>query len=151
MLSRVQRAMRCPYPDGMARIVVIGAGMGGMAAAVRLRVKGHEIVVLEQSANAGGKLARFEKDGFVFDTGPSLFTLPAVYRDLFLKTGSALEDSVDIQPLDTAFGYRFADGSTIDVPGADPGRIARAMGDQLGGSAQADWLALMQQIGRAHV
>ncbi|MFM8773875.1 MAG: NAD(P)-binding protein, partial [Actinomycetota bacterium] len=110
----------------MARIAVIGAGMGGMAAAARLRVKGHDVTILEQGATYGGKLARYERDGFVFDTGPSLFTLPAVYRDLFLKTGGALEDAVDLQPLDTAFGYRFGDGSTLEVPGVDPGRIARA-------------------------
>lgn len=127
----------------MARIVVIGAGMGGMAAAVRLRTKGHDVTVLEQGDRPGGKLARYSRDGFVFDTGPSLFTLPAVYRDLFLKTGGALEEAVDLQPLDTAFGYRFADGSTLEVPGADPGRIARAMGDQLGGTAQEDWRGLM--------
>ena len=127
----------------MARIVVIGAGMGGMAAAARLRVKGHDVLVLEQSQQPGGKLARYERDGFVFDTGPSLFTLPAVYRDLFLKTGGALEDAVDLQPLDTAFRYRFPDGSTLELPGTDPGRIARAMGDQLGGRANADWRDLM--------
>ncbi|MFM7597667.1 MAG: phytoene desaturase family protein [Actinomycetota bacterium] len=131
----------------MARIAVIGAGMGGMAAAARLRVKGHDVTILEQGATYGGKLARYKRDGFVFDTGPSLFTLPAVYRDLFLKTGGALEDAVDLQPLDTAFGYRFGDGSTLEVPGVDPGRIARAMGDQLGGTATDDWRALMARAG----
>jgi phytoene desaturase len=114
-----------------------------MAAAARLSVKGHSVTLLEQSTRFGGKLARYERDGFVFDTGPSLFTLPAVYRDLFLKTGPALEECVDIQPLDTAFAYRFPDGSTLDLPGTDPGRIARAMGDQLGGHATEDWRGLM--------
>lgn len=132
---------------GVARIAVVGAGMGGMAAAARLRVQGHDVTVLEQGTTYGGKLARYERDGFVFDTGPSLFTLPAVYRDLFLKTGSALEDAVDLQLLDTAFGYRFGDGSTLEVPGVDPGRIARAMGDQLGGTAADDWRALMARAG----
>ena len=129
----------------MARIVVIGAGMGGMSAAARLAVKGHDVTIAEQGSTYGGKLARYERDGFVFDTGPSLFTLPAVYRDLFLKTGGALEDSVDLQPLETAFGYRFPDGSSLDVPGVDQGRIARAMGDQLGGSAAEDWRGLMER------
>lgn len=123
--------------------MVIGAGMGGMAVAARLRVKGHSVTVLEQAPSYGGKLARYERDGFVFDTGPSLFTLPAVYRDLFLKTGGALENAVDLQALDTAFRYRFGDGSALEVPGVDPGRIARAMGDQLGGSASDDWRGLM--------
>ena len=127
----------------MARVVVIGGGAGGMAAAARLAVKGHGVTLLEQGQRFGGKLARYERDGFVFDTGPSLFTLPAVYRDLFLKTGKSLEESVDIVPLDTAFAYRFPDGSTLELPGTDPARIARAMGEQLGGDAAADWRGLM--------
>ena len=114
-----------------------------MAAAARLKVKGHDVTLLEQGSRFGGKLARYARDGFVFDTGPSLFTLPAVYRDLFLKTGKGLEESVDVQPLDTAFAYRFADGSDLELPGTDPARIARAMGEQLGGTAAEDWRGLM--------
>ena len=98
---------------GMARIIVIGAGMGGMAAAARLKVKGHDVTVIEASDTHGGKLGTFRRDGFAFDTGPSLFTIPAVYRDLFLKTGGPLEDSVELVPLDPGFTYRFADGSTL--------------------------------------
>jgi len=131
----------------MARVVVVGAGMGGLAAAARLRVKGHDVLVLEQGPRAGGKLDRYSRDGFVFDSGPSLLTLPAVYRDLFLKTGAPFEECVDLQPLDTAFGYRFADGASLDVPGVDPGRIAQAMGAQLGGRAQQDWNDLMVRAG----
>lgn len=132
----------------MARIAVIGAGMGGLAAAARLRAKGHDVDVLEQSDRAGGKLARYEREGFVFDTGPSLFTLPAVYRDLFLKTGGALEDSVDIIALDRAFGYHWSDGSSADLPGVDPGRIAAALGSALGGRAESEWRALIEHAGR---
>ena len=103
----------------MARIIVIGAGMGGLAVAARLATRKHSVTVLEQSDTYGGKLGSFERDGFVFDTGPSLLTLPAVYRDLFLKTGRApLEDCVDLQPLEPAFGYRWADGSAVAMPGA---------------------------------
>ena len=94
----------------MARIIVIGAGMGGMAAAARLKVKGHDVTVIEASDTHGGKLGTVRRDGFAFDTGPSLFTIPAVYRDLFLKTGGPLEDSVELVPLDPGFTYRFADG-----------------------------------------
>lgn len=132
----------------MAHIAVVGAGMGGLAAAARLRAKGHDVVVIEQSDRAGGKLARYERDGFVFDTGPSLFTLPAVYRDLFLKTGGALEDSVDIVALDRAFGYHWSDGTSADLPGVDPGRIASSLGTALGGRAEADWRALIEHAGK---
>ena len=60
----------------MSRVVVIGAGMGGLTAAARLAVNGHHVTVLERSDAAGGKVGRFERDGFRFDTGPSLLTLP---------------------------------------------------------------------------
>lgn len=131
----------------MSRVVVIGAGMGGLAAAAKLRVKGHEVTLLEQSDTYGGKLGVFERDGFAFDTGPSLLTLPAVYRHIFNTTGAPLEDSVDIVPLETAFGYEFADGARIEMPGADPAMCAEAIGDGLGGRANDDWRALMSRAG----
>lgn len=129
----------------MSRIAVVGAGVGGLAAAARLRVKGHDVTVYEQGPSVGGKLATYRREGFAFDTGPSLFTLPAVYRDLFLKTGAPLEDEVDLQALDPAFGYHFADGSSVVLPGVDPARCAVALGDALGGDAQAEWRAFMER------
>ena len=64
----------------------------------------------------GGKLGRYARDGFVFDTGPSLLTLPAVFRELFAKTGGALEDSVELVEPDPGVGYRFADGTVAELP-----------------------------------
>lgn len=127
----------------MSRVVVIGAGMGGLAAAARLAAQGHQVTVFEQGDHAGGKLRTLRQDGFAFDTGPSLLTLPAVYRDLFLKTGRALERVVDLQPVEHAFAYRFADGSSVLLPGADPARCAAAFGEAFGEEAAADWRALM--------
>ena len=118
--------------------------MGGMAAAARLAVKRHEVTVVEQATTYGGKLGSFERDGFVFDTGPSLLTIPAVYRDLFNKTGGPLEGAVgDLVDLDPAFGYRFPDGVTVDMPGVDPGMCAHVLGEALGGTAEADWREFM--------
>ena len=131
-----------------ADVVVIGAGVGGMAVAARLAVRRHRVTIVEQAQTYGGKLARYERDGYVFDTGPSLFTLPAVYRDLFLKTGGPLEEAVDLQPVEPAFGYHFADGSTVTVPGVDPARAAAAFGSAFGGTADADWRRLIERGGR---
>lgn len=114
-----------------------------MATAARLSVKGHHVTILEQSSTVGGKAGSFSRDGFVFDTGPSLVTLPAVYRDLFLKTGSALEECVDLQPVEPGTSYRWADGSGVTLPGVNPAAAATALGDALGGSARADWLELI--------
>lgn len=132
----------------MGEVVVIGAGAGGLATAARLAVKGHSVTVLEQSNSVGGKLATYRREGFAFDTGPSLFTLPAVYRDLFLKTGKALEEEVDLQPVEPAFGYRFADGAFVEMPGVDPAKCAQALGDGLGGTSADDWRALMDRAAR---
>ncbi|MGA0209974.1 MAG: phytoene desaturase family protein [Candidatus Nanopelagicales bacterium] len=132
----------------MSSVVVIGAGAAGLATAARLAVKGHNVTVLEQSDRVGGKLATYRRDGFAFDTGPSLFTLPAVYRDLFLKTGKALEDEVDLQPVEPGFGYTFADGARVVMPGVDPARCARALGDGLGGRSTEEWRTLMDRAAR---
>ena len=129
----------------MSTILVVGAGVGGLATAARLAVKGHQVTVLEASDQFGGKLAAYRRDGFVFDTGPSLFTLPAVYRDLFLKTGGALEEAIDLQPLEPAFSYRWADGSRAVLPGVNPAACADALGDALGGNAATEWRSLIQR------
>lgn len=127
---------------------MIGAGIGGMAVAARLRIKGHSVTLLEQSSTIGGKAGRYERDGFVFDTGPSLLTLPAVYRDLFLKTGKALEEVVDLQPVEPGFHYTWADGSQLTLPGVNPAAAAKAMQATFGGSAREDWNALMARAAK---
>ena len=125
----------------MARVVVVGAGLGGLAAAARLAASGHGVTVVEQSDTVGGKLGRFARDGHVFDTGPSLVTLPQVYRDLFAATGGPLEDAVDLVRLDPAVAYRFADGTRLAMPGR-PEAVPGALDDVLGAGAGAQWAAL---------
>lgn len=131
----------------MSKAVVIGAGVGGLAIALRLRNLGHEVVVVERSNGYGGKLRRYEQDGFVFDLGPSLFTLPAVYRDLFLKTGKSLEEEIELIALDTAFRYRFEDGSFLTLPGNSPKRISTAIAQQISPKAGEEWLKFILRAG----
>jgi len=129
------------------KVIVIGSGAGGLATAARLAANGKSVTVLEQANYFGGKLAAYRRDGFVFDTGPSLFTLPAVYRDLFLKTGAPLEEAVDLQPLDPAFRYQFSDGATVVMPGVGAGQCADALADGLGGKAASEWRSLIKRGG----
>ena len=131
----------------MARVVVVGAGVGGLAVAIRLAVQGHEVRIVEQSPRAGGKLETYDRGGFRFDTGPSLLTLPAVYRDLFLKSGQPLEDEVELVEVDPAFRHRFADGTEVDLPNGSPGKVAAALDAALGEPSGTEWLRL---IDRAH-
>jgi phytoene desaturase len=131
----------------VGRVVVVGAGLGGLAAAARLAALGHEVTVCERAPQVGGKLGTFARDGFVFDTGPSLLTLPAVYRDLFLATGGPLEAELPLVPVDPVCHYRFADGTELDMPNASRSRIAAAWDDALGSGAGADWTAFTQRAG----
>lgn len=131
----------------MARIVVIGAGAGAMAAAARLAVAGHRVTVYERASTYGGALGRFERDGFVFDTGPALLRLPAVYRDLFVKTGKEpLESLVELAPVDPASRHLFADGSEVSLPNASRAGVVSALDEALGGDAGERWGAF---LGRA--
>jgi phytoene desaturase len=132
----------------VARIVVVGAGMGGLAVAARLSAQRHDVTVCEQADVVGGKLGWFERDGFAFDTGPSLLTLPAVYRDLFLKTGTALEQHVELAPVDPVCHYRFPDGTELDVPNASRGRMSAALDGALGTGAGQQWADFMDRAGQ---
>ena len=83
----------------MSRVVVIGAGIGGMCAAARLAKAGHSVDIYESSHFVGGKCRTEWIGKYAFDTGPSLLTLPAVYRDFFLKTGEPIERVLELQHL----------------------------------------------------
>ncbi|MFW3170907.1 phytoene desaturase family protein [Geodermatophilus sp. CPCC 206100] len=128
----------------MARVAVIGAGLGGLAAAARLAALGHEVTVLEQAPQIGGKLGWYSRDGHGFDTGPSLVTLPQVHRDLFAATGGPLEDAVDLVRLDPAVAYRFADGTPLVLPGSRAA-VPAAVDAALGPGTGAQWAALLER------
>ena len=100
----------------VANIAVIGAGIGGMSAGARLAKAGHDVTIYENSERSGGKCRTEWFGDYAFDTGPSLLTLPAVYRDLFLKTGKRIEHILNIKPVDPAFNYHFSDGSSVLFP-----------------------------------
>ncbi|GHD97915.1 phytoene desaturase family protein [Streptomyces alanosinicus] len=128
----------------MARIAVIGAGMGAMAAAARLAVAGHRVVVYESTDTYGGGVRRFERDGFGFDTGPGLLTLPAVYRDLFVKTGKQpLEDCVELVQVDPSARHVFADGTEVTLPNASRAGVVAALDESLGAGAGESWGAFL--------
>ncbi|MEV0599312.1 NAD(P)/FAD-dependent oxidoreductase [Streptomyces sp. NPDC050315] len=128
----------------MARIAVIGAGTGAMAAAARLAVAGHQVAVWERGETYGGSLRRFERAGFGFDTGPGLLHLPAVQRDLFVKTGrEPLEKLVDLVQVDPASRHVFPDGTDVALPNASRAGVTEALDRALGGGAGERWSALL--------
>jgi phytoene desaturase len=124
----------------MGRVAVIGAGMGAMAAAARLAVAGHRVTVYERTDTYGGALRRRERDGFAFDTGPGLLPLPAVYRDLFVKTGRRpLEECVDLVQTDPSARHVFPDGTRVDLPNASRAGVVAALEESVGPGAGQRW------------
>ncbi len=120
-------------------VVVVGAGVGGLAAAIRLRVAGHAVTVLERNAVVGGKLAVDEVDGFTFDVGPSLLTLPHVFDEVFRLAGTSLDEQLDLVRLDPQFAYHWPDGSSLTVHD-DAARTAEAF-ERFAPGAGAQWRA----------
>lgn len=133
-----------PGRDETAGVVVVGAGLAGLATAVRLGHAGHRVTLLEQSSRVGGKLGRFEADGFAFDTGPSLLTLPSVYEDLFAETGTPLSRLLDVVSVDPVFRYVFPDGTVLDMPNGGS-RVRAALDDTLGPGTGEQWQAFLER------
>ncbi|MDJ0341100.1 NAD(P)/FAD-dependent oxidoreductase [Streptomyces sp. H10-C2] len=128
----------------MARIAVIGAGMGALATAARLAVGGRRVAVYERSATYGGGVGRFARDGFTFDTGPALLHLPAVYRDLFIKTGrEPLESRVGLTQVDPASRHLFPDGRDVSLPNASRAGVISALDGAFGAGAGERWSEVM--------
>jgi UDP-galactopyranose mutase len=123
----------------VARVVVVGGGLGGMACAARLARLGHAVTLLEAGGRLGGALGTDESGGFGWDTGPASTLLPAVLRDLFRKTGRPLERELALVPLDPLREHRFADGSVVRMPGGSRAAQLRAV-EELGPGLGHEWV-----------
>lgn len=127
----------------MARVVVVGGGYGGLASAARLAKLGHEVTLLEASGELGGALSTVESEGFTWEAGPTSLHVPAVVRDLFRKSGRALEAELGVEtgaeldPLETLREHRFADRSAIRLPSGRRAQIDAF--DELGRGLGSAW------------
>lgn len=99
------------------RVVVIGAGLGGLAAAVRMACKGHRVTLVDRLPTLGGRARTFRRDGFVFDAGPTVIKAPFLLDELFALAGRRREDYVEMLPVDPFYRVRFSDGLTFDCCG----------------------------------
>jgi phytoene desaturase len=100
------------------RAVVIGAGFGGLAAAVRLAARGYRVSVYDRLEQAGGRARVFRQDGFAFDAGPTVITAPFLLEELWTLAGRRLEDDIDLRPVSPFYRIRFDDGTTFDYTGS---------------------------------
>ncbi|WP_448623897.1 phytoene desaturase family protein [Geodermatophilus sp. URMC 64] len=122
-------------PGRTDHVVVVGAGLAGLAAALRLRGAGREVTVVERGAGPGGRAGRVARDGYVLDTGPSVFTAPEILADTLAAVDDKLADRLGLVPLETTYRAQFADGSSLDVQ-ADPHAFAAEV-EALCGPAEA--------------
>jgi len=129
--------------------VVIGAGIGGLAAAIRLGARGWRVSVLERCEQAGGRASVFRQDGFTFDAGPTIITAPFLLEELWSLAGRRFADDVNLVPIEPFYRIRFDGGSYIDCA-SDPGfmraEILRLAPGDLAGYEK--FIALTEEIYR---
>ncbi|MCB1669676.1 MAG: NAD(P)-binding protein, partial [Pseudomonadales bacterium] len=109
------------------RVAVVGAGIGGLVAALELAVQGFDVTVFERAPRAGGKLRELSVNGRPVDAGPTVFTLRSVFEEIFQRAGSRLADHLTLTPLETLARHAWDAGQRLDLY-ADPERSAEAIG-----------------------
>ena len=99
----------------MANVIVIGAGLGGLAIASRLAYQGHRVTLIEKHTQPGGRTFKIERDGYCFDTGPTLFLMPAIFAETYEALGQRMEDHLSLVRIDPTYRVHFHDGTQIDL------------------------------------
>ena len=125
------------------RIAIIGAGIGGMCTAARLAKAGHHVTIFEGSDRTGGKCRTEWIGKYAFDTGPSLLTLPAVYRDFFQRTGDVMPRVLEIEAVNPSFDYRFHDGKNVRFSNLSRKETLASIDQSLGSEDAAEWDRVM--------
>ena len=108
---------RPTYNDETIAIAIVGAGIGGLAAAIRLAAAGRRVAIYEQNATVGGKMSQIIQDGFRWDTGPSVITMRPVFEELFAAAGRRLDDYLTLLPVNPLTRYFYRDGTVLDATG----------------------------------
>ena len=118
------------------RVVVVGAGLAGLSAALHLAGRGRAVTVVERGRHPGGRVGRLDIDGYRLDTGPTVLTMPDIIDDAFAAVGDSLSQRLDVVPLEPAYRAAFADGSVLDVH-SDRDAMAAEI-ERFAGRQQAD-------------
>ena len=124
----------------MARVVVVGGGLGGCASAARLAKLGHQVTLVESLPAVGGAVGFVEQDGFRWDAGPATTAVPAVLRDFFRKSGRPLEKEADLVPVEPMREHRFTDGSRLALPSGSRAAQLEAVDAALGPGLGQQWV-----------
>ncbi len=124
------------------KAIIIGAGIAGLASAIRLSVMGYQVTVFEKNSYLGGKLSQFKKDGYSFDAGPSLFTQPSLIEELFELANEPIADYFQYSPQPISCKYFYEDGTILNAY-TDTNLFAKELEDKLGedGNKLKEYLA----------
>lgn len=98
-----------------SRVIIVGGGLGGLSAAIHLRLAGYEVTLFEANERVGGRANRIRRDGFTFDTGPTLLNYPWVFENLFRQAGRELRDYVTLLPVDPSVSFQWPDGAQFKL------------------------------------
>ncbi|MBM3212319.1 FAD-dependent oxidoreductase, partial [Candidatus Poribacteria bacterium] len=101
--------------SNLNKAIVIGAGIGGIAIAARLAKNGFDVTVFEKNPQPGGRMNKIQRDGFLFDTGPTLFLMPEIFAETYNALGQHIEDHLELIRLDPTYRVYLHDKTTIDL------------------------------------
>ena len=130
------------------KAIVIGAGFGGIAAALRLRAKGYAVTLIDRCAALGGRAQVYEREGFRHDAGPTVITAPFLFEELFALFGESFADHVKLVPLTPWYRFQFADGDTFDYGGTLAATLAEI--ERIEPRDRAGYLALLEHSRRIY-
>ena len=130
------------------KAIVIGAGFGGIAAALRLRAKGYAVTLIDRCAALGGRAQVYEREGFRHDAGPTVITAPFLFEELFALFGERFADHVKLVPLTPWYRFQFADGDTFDYGGTLEATLAEI--ERIEPRDRAGYLALLEHSRRIY-
>ena len=97
------------------KIIIVGAGVGGLATAIRLQSKGYEVEIFEKESMVGGKMHQIQGNGFKFDLGPTIVMMPQIYNEVFEVAGKDPKDYIPMENLDPVYSLTFDDGKRVSV------------------------------------
>ena len=130
-------------------VVVVGAGLAGLSAALHLTGRGRQVTVVERNAVPGGRVGRVDTRGYLLDTGPTVLTMPDIIDDTFAAVGENRSARLELMPVDPAYRASFADGSGLDVH-TDATRMAASVEAFAGADAAAGYLRLRDWLTRLY-
>src|SRR5512139_1286802 len=127
------------------KVIVIGAGIAGMTAAIHLAKRGLQVTVLDKNSHAGGRCDRFSRDGHHFDAGPTLMVMPLLYESEFAALGTSLREMLELQRVDPTYHLVFDDGSKLALTSD-----MKSMREQLESFERGSFQGLLRYMQEGH-